>query len=107
MKCMKCGQNTFKSTTTEAIELGIGVLVIRNIPCYKCDECDEIIYTGDVVKRLEEITEAVKNLVQDITVVDYEKAAQPPELKNTLRKYQGQGKICPKKLSFYKKCYII
>ena len=31
MKCMKCGKEAFKSTTTEAIELGFGVLVVRNI----------------------------------------------------------------------------
>ena len=75
MKCMKCGRPAFKSTTTEAIELGFGVLVIRNIPCYKCDECDEIFYTGDVVKKIEEITEQVRKLTQEITVLDYEKAA--------------------------------
>ena len=42
MKCMKCGQPAYKSVTSEAIELGFGLLVIRNIPCYKCEECDEI-----------------------------------------------------------------
>ena len=46
MKCMRCGKEVYKSTTTEAIELDFGVLVIRNIPCYKCVECDEIFYTS-------------------------------------------------------------
>ena len=32
MKCMKCGKTAFKSFTSEAIELGFGLLVIRNIP---------------------------------------------------------------------------
>jgi len=75
MKCMRCGRDAFKSTTTEAIELGFGVLVIRNIPCYKCNECDEIFYTGDVVKKIEVITERVRELMQEVTVIDYEKAA--------------------------------
>ena len=75
MKCMKCGRNAYKSTTTEAIELGFGVLVIRNIPCYKCDECDEIFYTGDVVKNIEKIIERVKQFVQEVIVLDYEKTA--------------------------------
>ena len=75
MKCMKCGREAFKSTTTEAIELGFGVLVIRNIPCYKCNECDEIYYTGDVALKIEEITERVKQFIQEVTVVDFEKAA--------------------------------
>jgi YgiT-type zinc finger domain-containing protein len=72
---MKCGRNAYKSTTTEAIELGFGVLVIRNIPCYKCDECDEIFFTGDVVKNIEKITDRVKQFVQEVIVLDYEKAA--------------------------------
>ncbi len=75
MKCMKCGREAYSSTTTEAIELGFGVLVIRNITCFKCEECDEIFYTGDVVRNLELITEKFKSLMQEITVVDYEKEA--------------------------------
>ena len=75
MKCMKCGRDAYKSTTTEAIELDFGVLVIRNIPCYKCEECDEIFYTGGVVQRLEEIIEETKKLMQDIRVINYEEAA--------------------------------
>ncbi len=75
MKCMRCGNDAYESTTTEAIELGFGVLVIRNIPCYKCENCDEIFYTGDVVERLEALTEAVKKLAQEITVIDYRKVA--------------------------------
>ena len=75
MKCMRCGNNAYQSTTAEAIEMGFGLLVIRNIPCYKCDECDEIFYTGDVALKIEMITEAVRQLAQDITIIDYEKAA--------------------------------
>ena len=75
MKCMRCGIEAYKSTTCEAIEMEFGLLVIRNIPCYKCNECDEVFYTGDVVQKLEEITERVKQLMQEITIIDYAKAA--------------------------------
>lgn len=75
MKCMRCGREVYKSTTCEAIEMEFGLLVIRNIPCYKCNECDEVFYTGDVVQKLEEITERVKQLMQEITIIDYAKAA--------------------------------
>lgn len=75
MKCMKCGIEAYKSTTTEAIEMEVGLLVIRNIPCYKCDECDEIFYTGDVARKIERITDMVKDFIQEVTIIDYEKAA--------------------------------
>lgn len=75
MKCMKCGRTAYKSTTTEAVELDFGLLIIRNIPCYKCSECDEIFYTGDVIQNLERITETVKNALQEMVVIDYSKVA--------------------------------
>ena len=76
MKCARCGKDAYASTTAEAIELGNGsLLIVRNIPCWKCRECDEIFYMGDVVERLEMITEQARRLVQEITVVDYGKAA--------------------------------
>ncbi len=75
MKCIKCGRDSFESTTTEAIEFGFGVLVIRNIPCYKCEECDEIMYTGDVACKIEEIIESFKNSLQEVTIIDYVKVA--------------------------------
>ena len=76
MKCMKCGRGTFESRNTEAIELDNGcLLVIRNIPCYKCMECDEVFYTGDVVEQIEQIIAAAKTLTQELMVVDYTSAA--------------------------------
>ena len=75
MKCMKCGCETYMSTTSEAIEMDFGLLVIRNTPCYKCEECDEILYTGDVAQKIERITDRVKQMMQEITIVDYSKTA--------------------------------
>ena len=72
---MKCGSESYESTTTEAIETEFGLLVIRNIPCFKCTECNEIFYTGDVVQKIERITESVKQLMQEITIIDFNKAA--------------------------------
>lgn len=71
MKCIRCGSKTYESITTEAVELGNGVLVIRNIPCYKCETCDEIQFTGDVVKKLEQIITDAKQRKEQLSVVDY------------------------------------
>ena len=75
MRCMRCGNDVFPSTTVEAIELGVGVLVVRNVPCYKCDECDEILYAGDVAQRLEELVEQAGRFAQELIVIDYRQAA--------------------------------
>ncbi|MBR2202520.1 MAG: YgiT-type zinc finger protein, partial [Bacteroidales bacterium] len=51
------------------------LIIIRNVPCYQCEHCDEIIYTGDVVANLEKIIAAAKALHQEISVIDYMKNA--------------------------------
>ncbi len=73
MKCMKCGRDAYMSTTSEAVELEYGLLVIRNILCWKCGECGEVFYSGDVVRKIEEITERTKSLPQEVSIVDYSK----------------------------------
>lgn len=75
MICMECGANTEKGYTTSVTDLGNCLLIVRNVPCYKCTECNEIIYTGDVLKKLEKITEQAKQFTQEISIVDYTSAA--------------------------------
>ena len=76
MKCMKCGKETYRSTNTEAIELGEGrLLIVRNIPCYKCRRCDEIFYTGDIVEQLERLTKDAAEHSRELTIIDYTRAA--------------------------------
>lgn len=48
---------------------------MRNVPCYKCMECNEVIYTADVVEHLEKIVETAKKLMQEISIIDYSKVA--------------------------------
>ena len=56
---------------------GVGncLVIVRNVPCYKCTECNEVIYTADVVKHLEDIVEQAKKLMQEISIIDYSKVA--------------------------------
>ena len=75
MVCMECGAKAEKGYTTSVTDLGNCLLIVRNVPCYKCKECSEIIYTGDVIKRLEQITEQAKQFTQEISIVNYSSAA--------------------------------
>ncbi len=75
MKCQRCGAKTEKGLTTSVTDLGKCLIIVRNVPCYKCAECSEIIYTGDVIQRLEKIIEAAKKLMQEVSIIDYSQAA--------------------------------
>lgn len=75
MVCMECGAKAEKGYTTSVTDLGNCLLIVRSVPCYKCTECNEIIYTGDVIKRLEQIMEQTKQFAQEISIVNYNSAA--------------------------------
>ena len=75
MVCMECGAIVKKGYTTSVTDLGNCLLIVRNVPCHKCTECNEIIYTGDVIKRLEQIAEQAEQFTQEISIVDYSSAA--------------------------------
>jgi len=71
MKCISCGALTVSGTTTDVTDMGSCLIIVRNVPCHKCSECDEIVYTADVAKQLESIAAAAKMAVNEITIVDY------------------------------------
>ena len=75
MRCPECGATVEKSVTTSVTDLGKCLIIVRNVPCYKCCECNEIIYTADVVQHLEQMIEAAKKLMQQISIIDYSEAA--------------------------------
>ena len=72
MRCISCGAKTFPDTTTDVTDVERCLVIVRNVPCYKCSECDEVIYTGDIVKQLEDITAIAKAAMNEISVVDYQ-----------------------------------
>ena len=75
MRCMKCGAATVQGTTSDVFDVGEGVIVIRNIPCRKCTECAEVIYSGKVIRALEKIIERATQTLSEIAVIDFAKIA--------------------------------
>lgn len=49
-------------------------MIVRNVPCYKCIECEETLYTADVIERLEGIIASAQKSMQEIAVIDYTRA---------------------------------
>ena len=75
MKCLKCAADVVRSTTTDVTDLGDCLIIIRNVPCYKCTECNEILYTGDVIRKLDVIIAKAKQTLNEISVIDFAKKA--------------------------------
>ena len=75
VRCISCGAKTSFGTTTDVTDLGSCLVIVRNVPSHKCSECNEIIYTADVIKHLEEIAKTAELAMNEITIVNYKNLA--------------------------------
>lgn len=74
--CMFCKCDTVKnSTTTHVVNYKGCIIIIKNVPCEECDQCGEKYYTDEVAEKIEHIVNMAKQLMQEISVLDYTKAA--------------------------------
>ena len=52
-----------------------GYVIIENVPCYKCEQCGEVVYSASVMERIEEMLESLEKVASKIFIVDYADAA--------------------------------
>lgn len=75
MNCYLCKGAMTNSKTSYVVDLEKCVIVIRNVPCLKCEQCGEIAYTDEVAQRLEEIVNSIKGLMTEVAIVEYSESA--------------------------------
>ncbi len=72
--CNACFEdNKIETFTTFTVEHNGCIIDIRNVPCLECRICGEITFTDEVSAQLERIVDSVKNVLPDISVIDYSK----------------------------------
>ena len=71
MKCFYCKNNLSDGLTTHVSDFGKSVIVIRNVPCFKCEFCGGVAYAGSVVKQLEKILGSMQNSLTEVAIVNY------------------------------------
>lgn len=71
MTCFFCASEMLETTTTYFQEVGGTMVIIKNVPCFRCKKCGETAYTATVVGRLEEIIDQLRESLQEVNVVNY------------------------------------
>lgn len=75
-KCMFCKNQTYQETTTiHVVNHEKCIIIIRNVPCLEREQSGEKYYPDQVAEKLERIVDSLKNLMQEIAIVDYATAA--------------------------------
>lgn len=74
--CMYCKNDIMKkTTTTHVVNYKDCVIVVKNVPCEECEQCGEKFYIDEIAEQLEKIVSSAKKLMQEVSVIDYNKAA--------------------------------
>ncbi len=71
MKCFDRKAQTHASTTTYFVDLKKCMIIVKNVPCFECEQCGEKYFTDETANRLDDIVETVGKLMTEIAVVDY------------------------------------
>jgi len=71
MTCFFCKGTLKESTTTHVTDIGERAIIVRGVPCLKCDQCSEISYTGAVYEKLESILDALKDSMMEVAIINY------------------------------------
>jgi len=71
-----CGnKETIQTTTNHVVNYKNSLIIIRNVPCEECTKCGEVYYSNEVAKKLEQMVNIAKTLMQEVSVIDYNRVA--------------------------------
>ena len=60
MKCLICKEDSMTSDkSTYFAQLPNCYVIIENVPCLKCTQCGEVVYSASVMERIDDILKKV------------------------------------------------
>ena len=63
------------STDSYFAKVNGGYIIIENVPCFKCEQCGEVVYSASVMEKIDEMLEQFETVANKIFIVDYANAA--------------------------------
>jgi len=76
MKCLICKEDAMTSDkSTYFAQLPNCYVIIENVPCLKCSQCGEVVYSASVMERIDDILKKVEKIASKILITDYDQAA--------------------------------
>ena len=67
-----CKGDMINKNTNYILDLDGSIIIIKNVPSFVCNQCGEVFYENDVMKRIEKIIYLFKNALTEIAIVNYD-----------------------------------
>ncbi len=69
--CPICGGTKTQGTTTFTVDLGFGVVVVRNVPALVCEQCGTDWIADETAERLEKTVNDARQRHRQVEVMAY------------------------------------
>jgi YgiT-type zinc finger domain-containing protein len=73
--CPLCGAEKRSGVTTFAVDLGFGVVVVRDVPALVCTQCGDAWIADSVAARLEDVVEDARRRRAEVEVAHWQQVA--------------------------------
>ncbi len=76
MRCLLCKNGMMENAVaTYFSQLSGCYVIIENVPCMKCEQCGEEVFSSSVLERIDEILNGVEKAASKIFIMEYSNAA--------------------------------
>ncbi len=76
MNCLVCKNGIMQpSTDSYFAKVNDGYVIIENVPCFKCEQCGEVVYSASVIEKIDGMLEHLEKIASKIFILDYAEAA--------------------------------
>jgi len=69
--CFFCKGTLEEGFTTHVCDVNERAIIVRGVPCLKCNQCSEVVYDGVVYETLENIVDNLKKSLLEIAIANY------------------------------------
>lgn len=71
MKCALCKGNLTRGKVNHIIDLGKGIIIIKNVPANICSQCGEYYVDTETAIKLETIIDELKRNKAEVLIINY------------------------------------
>jgi YgiT-type zinc finger domain-containing protein len=71
MNCIICKANLTKGNVNHIVDLGVGIIIIKDVPANICTQCGEYYLDTATAMKLESIVDEIKKNKAEVFIVNY------------------------------------